>query len=683
MRHSLLLAAALLLVTTVASAQSAIWLPTTGPYGAMVYGVVADAGGALLASTANGLYRSTDDGMRWEFFGVAPHLSHIRRTAGGDLIAIVEADLVRSTDDGATWSTRASASLRFTDLAVSSGGVYYAVAYDHVYRSTDEGESWTFDRIDASNLTHVFGLADDTVLAVESNAVYRSDDSGATWLRTPLDFSIADVVRDPGGALVAVSNENGAAVIRMSIDTGASWFELTDGLHGVTVGSLATTGDGSVIASTSAGIARLRGPATGWGMISPFNPYLYDADFVAPTEGVLFAMMQSGLQRSTDDGATWTWANDGMPPSSPSGIAIAPTGEVYAGGPGAPHRSTDMGATWERMPVFGVASTPFVTPSGAVLASTVDGVARSTDRGATWSDIRIASNAHLFEFAAAPDGTIYGLGYNRHFVRSDDDGLTWTSPSPMLDSMAALTTIIVSPDGTITVGGNSLKLLRSSDRGESWRILSSPFAGVAVSSAVLPNGDVLVGMMGRVLRIRPDDAIAQFGLHTFSNIADLLVVDSTIYAGSAAGVYRWTLGVDAEWQPFTSGLPTPARLVLDIAAHPSGHLFAAVSRGGVQRTSMAISAGADDERRMRAVLTVTPQLSSSTLAVAVTLERPSSITTTLRSITGEAIARRDHGPLGAGDHRLALPLDGIASGVYLCEVRIGGERAVARVVIAR
>jgi len=66
-------------------------------------------------------------------------------------------------------------------------------------------------------------------------------------------------------------------------------------------------------------------------------------------EGDIFLVGSDGVNRSTDDGQTWQWRNNGIPPNLASlmfSMTMDSNKTIYAGSAYGVYRSTDNGGAW-------------------------------------------------------------------------------------------------------------------------------------------------------------------------------------------------------------------------------------------------------------------------------------------------------------------------------------------------
>lgn len=233
------------------------------------------------------------------------------------------------------------------------------------------------------------------------------------------------------------------------------------------------------------------------------------------SDTILAGSYGNGLYRSTDGGASWNAANDGLTSSAFRCIGPDPhqPGAILAGTePGRIYRSLDGGQSWSELsgvtelegidkwylpysPRAGAVRNIYAPPSDAtrLLASVeVGGLLDSHDGGQTWNYIQIFHDEDLHHITGHPDDSnllFASLGYAsiKHewrddeghqfggIARSRDGGATWQK----LETDYTRSTIIppTHPDlvlaGPAPQVGRNGRIVVSSNSGETWEPASS------------------------------------------------------------------------------------------------------------------------------------------------------------------------------------------------------------------
>src|SRR5262245_61997090 len=227
-----------------------------------------------------------------------------------------------------------------------------------------------------------------------------------------------------------------------------------------------------------------------WSSLGPSGALVSALVADPATAGTLYAgTLSSGVFKSTDDGATWAIANNGLINPDVSALAPDPSapGTLYAGTDGGVFKSTDGGLSWS-LASTGLTDlrvkTITVDPAspGTLYAGTFTGAFTSTDGAVTWTAIAPDFIASPYAFSRVvidpiTRGTLYaetsfcffGCGYHGPLYKSIDGGATWNAITPT-DSLSGIGSLVVDPIvagalyGTTLTGGT----VRSTDGGETW-----------------------------------------------------------------------------------------------------------------------------------------------------------------------------------------------------------------------
>ncbi|MDY0081554.1 MAG: T9SS type A sorting domain-containing protein [Ignavibacteriaceae bacterium] len=237
----------LLLITLFAfniAAQTPQW-EFMGLAGKEIYDIAVDDSGNVFVASWTGIFKSTDNGVSWEFKNNGLQIGDIYKLFidyEGNIYLCGSANfpaygLYKSTDGGENWLGFADTLNRnpnnnFEDVTIipnELGGIIYVSNEHGVYRSTDNGVSWQSTNYLDPCARHIginkngymfFGN-----LCASWFGIYRSTDLGMNWVRhTFLGVSSMVYLRD--GSILAGCYDPGLASfgIYKTTNNGDNWF---------------------------------------------------------------------------------------------------------------------------------------------------------------------------------------------------------------------------------------------------------------------------------------------------------------------------------------------------------------------------------------------------------------------------------------------------------------------------
>lgn len=554
------------------------------------------------------LYRSTDGGDSWTNLGTpADQYENIRKLAGdvaGNLYAVTtgnDGGIFRSTDGGGTWSrVVADPSLDpASSVAVAADGSLL-VAKGNIYRSTDHGSTWSpvlsNPPVGATDVLPVPG-GDVWGVAADYNGirtrVYHSSDKGATWSAMPTDFhgGYGNAAVTSDGALLIHPEFNTARLIRIGRQ-GSGWKIDTlapDFSHGaVEVAPIACGADGRIYAAFNDILFRSDDAGGRWQLTGATTG---DSRRVAADDqgNVYVALSDGGMARTTDGGATWFAANEGMRGNrNVTSIAIDSRGNVFAG--------TDFA-------------------QGRIDGS---GLYRSTDHGRTWNVAGPDGAKNIMALHATANDELI-IAADKRLYRSDDGGGSWTEIA-LPQGMVAFFHILGfrEENGAIfmvtghlqNIDESYVDISRSTDGGTTWQVVRT-MPGLARSFVICPNSDLLLTFNDSMIRstdagVTWNEEPTKPGSPDFFDGVRLLGVSPTgqIWMFTAYGKLQISYDNGRNWQPVAS-----MNYMTDLAFTNSGDIYTATgdvvyrgrSTGAWSRTNIAVGksilslAAADDD----------------------------------------------------------------------------------------
>jgi hypothetical protein len=244
-------------------------------------------------------------------------------------------------------------------------------------------------------------LNGDVVVKFIDNGIWKSADKGTTWAR--IDNNTTGGRCESGWALQTDQN-NPARIASFSLD-GTSGYT-TDGTTWKKINSSSAAGRGFDFGSV---------------------------DWATTDAKVMLASAHESngkISMSTDGGTTWSILSVTFNNSNPNSGTTSMLGVmdantfIYSSGSGI-QRSTDLGATWTKVSTANPQTRVAVLFKGKQYLGTATGLLVSIDKGATWQTQGTSMNFYQGPFFGADENTMVVVG-TQGFYRTADAGSTWT-----------------------------------------------------------------------------------------------------------------------------------------------------------------------------------------------------------------------------------------------------------------
>ncbi len=200
----------------------------------------------------------------------------------------------------------------------------------------------------------------------------------------------------------------------------------------------------------------------------------------------LYRTGEGGIAHSVDGGVTWITAT--TPISAPAGGRVEASAlvfngalyGVYSGFTGRDvlesgvYKSTDAGATWTPIISPTRPVSPFALESGGpwLYVITTSSIQRTKDGGATWQTPTEQGCGSYVHFG--PNGEVYTTWAQTGLLRSDDFGTSWQNASTGMWGGGQF--LIAGYGDTVYAGAGAGLLYRSSDGGKTWTPEVLPYA---------------------------------------------------------------------------------------------------------------------------------------------------------------------------------------------------------------
>jgi ligand-binding sensor domain-containing protein len=424
-----------------------------------------------------------------------------------------------------------------------------------------------------------FSPADSFILASSASGVFRSVDGARTWTRTDLDRLAWFLVADSTGHIYAGTSSKG---VFCSSNSGIHWAPLNSGLTTLEIRGLTSCPNGNIFAITASGIFGLAQHDTSWTLL---NEPVWKLDLMvlaSDSKSRLFAGTQSGTTyRSTDGGVSWVKLDLTDPHFVMRTIFVDRNDRIFRslGGLGI-QRSTDQGNTWTLVSTDDVASIDSDS-TGMLFGGTGGGVTRSSDEGTTW---QITPGAYALAITALDNGIVLASGLNGEIMRSVDHGVNFASISTT--PQGVVTALSTGSGGLVFAGSFAYGVFRSVDRGKSWMEADSGVTSRAINSLLIgPNGEVFVATQHGVFKSVDNGESwteSDTGITTKWTFDLCLAPGGRLFAATNGGGLFVSLDTGATWQPSGEGVIAPS--IRKVVCGPNGTMYAGCYPGGLYRS---------------------------------------------------------------------------------------------------
>ena len=473
----------------------------------------------LVAGTLQGVFRSSDGGVRWQ--RISPAGSQELHEVESIAIDPINPEIIyagtwhlpwKTTDGGAHWNNIKQGIIDDSDVFSiivdpKKPSTVYASACSGIYKSDDAGSKFLKIQGIPSTARRTRVLMQDpehleTVFAGTTEGLFRSDDSGKTWFRTtgpeiivndvfidPTDSKRVLLATDRGGVLA--SNDRGNSF--ESSNSGFSARQVTsyiaDREHpaNVYIGVVNDKNWGGVFASNTGGLSWNQQSSGLLGRDVFSLAQASDGTILSGTSHGIYRLQSGMWQRVTNvawsvrpslatDTATSGTAHDvaakrGVRPVSfqqssrqraadyDGGIAsMAQSGDtLYAGIEEGLLVSNTAGQSWSLLPSLRIRNVQHVAAAGSlVLVAGLKQAQLSTDQGKTWHDVMLPDTlTQVAAVAVAPSGELWVGGREGLFYSANGGGNWLTLPSVSIRDVNSLFYDGAGQRLLATVGGTS------------------------------------------------------------------------------------------------------------------------------------------------------------------------------------------------------------------------------------
>ena len=623
---------------------------------AEAFSLLSPGGGRLLAGSFGRIYRTDDNGARWQ----ESYLTDLQGaivtglTGRGDtLYACGGGILLRSTNRGSNWLKVPDAP--GTDAVLARPGLLLVGGPAGLSRTVDGGATWETLPAVPDSVTALFeadGIVFASLSPSETDSLgqtfYRSTDAGDTWGATDLRGTAIRTMSVHGGMFYAgEAAPAGTEYFFQSSDSGRTWIPVPPPSppfpHDIR--ALHSASDGLLCSLGGIGIWKLGDNAESWRNVS-YGHFPVGVAKLAFDDSRIYAysMKENFIAVRAHGSPTWEPLLSATAHlNERPGDMFLHAGALYLGISGAVLRSLDMGTTWSSSPV--------------------------PHRGASVQSI-----------SAAGSRLIAGVAYHPA-VYSDDGGATWAAGK----GAAPEWWFGFAHRGNEVYAATSGGVLRSTDRGENWSFI---LGGISFAVAMQDDSFLLVASQAGVKRYRLD---TMEGTTLWSGPAYVLHVlpskQGLFAATGDSGVVYFPNGlspvaINAGLPQVGFAPPTVCRIAFD--SHDGRLYFGNCGLPGLWSLKLSSIVGVEHPPSLplRPEITgIHPHPLSTEGMVRLSLPTEAPVRLRLVDVLGRTRSILHEGPLPAGANSIAVRPHSLAPGIYHILLETGNSVVVRTVVI--
>jgi photosystem II stability/assembly factor-like uncharacterized protein len=494
-----------------------LWQKLKGPESAVVSALITKRD-TILAGTGYEkaqIFFTFNGGITWNqanikkvIPGYQSRVNDFIFTNDGGVIAAIGRNGLYKSYNFFEWNNILSNSEDYWSLGKDSEGSLYAGTDNgKIYISVDDGLTWNLSYINNKRIIR-FLQTDINFFAGSHGKLLKKGNGSHVWEQVNID-SIVGYIRpfSDDSNIYFYSNRR----IFKSTDEGNTWNHTTNinffnsnSIYDCVYNNrlIAGFGDETSWFGDGWGVAVSNDQGVSWTWTNDGLPPKFSSAFklIRSLNNTYLGTNAAGVFKSTNFGDSWFPINNGITAANTLDIALDHQGILYAAcWSSGFHKSTDNGLTWEVINnglTNSYCYSIIADNDGNLIGGTDQGIFRSTNGGMNW--VQTASAGNNFSFYLFKDrfNRIYSLNYYGGIYRTTNLGSSWTRIDNGFNNTGVFGFAIDSSNNiyAATAGGS---IYKSTNDGESWiNVYQLPASAIFNKMAVSPNGYIYVTCIG-------------------------------------------------------------------------------------------------------------------------------------------------------------------------------------------